>query len=299
MQLEEALNRFMEFLEVEKRASSHTIRAYQHDLSHWIQYLKIKMEIQTIAELGGQLKPIHLRSYLSGLYDSHEKSSLCRRLAAIRSWLKFFRKQSWIEKDISLLVSTPKKKKHLPQFLKVEEAIELVEAPDCSTFLGRRDRALFEVLYGCGLRVGEVVELNLESVDLRSGWVRVFGKGSKERMVPFGKSAKEALENYLNDREVERPQDPLFINYQGTRLSSRGVARVLAKHLVRIASAKSLSPHGLRHSFATHLLIAGADLRTIQEMLGHAQLSTTQRYTHLDLGVLMDEYRQSHPLNRK
>ena len=198
---------------------------------------------------------------------------------------------------------SPQAKRSLPQFLRVEEVLDLIQAPDLSSQLGRRDRALFEVLYGCGLRVGETVGLNISQVDLKKGWVRVLGKGAQERMVPFGAAARDALRLSLADRQPvalpAAPDEPLFINFRGTRLTSRSVARILAKHLLRIASAKTLSPHGLRHSFATHLLAAGADLRTIQELLGHARLSTTQRYTHVDLGVLMDEYREAHPLSKR
>jgi integrase/recombinase XerC len=198
------------------------------------------------------------------------------------------------------LVPTPKAQRKLPRFLKVEEIFELIHAPDVATILGRRDRALFELLYASGLRVSEVVSLDVVDLDLGGGWVRVLGKGAKERSVPFGAPAREALEAMLGDRpDVAMQADvPLFVNFRGGRLTSRSVAKILTRHLVRLASAKSLSPHGLRHSFATHLLAAGADLRTIQELLGHARLSTTQRYTHVDLGVLMDEYRDAHPLNR-
>jgi integrase/recombinase XerC len=297
--LEEALGKYLEFLRVEQTVSPHTLRAYEIDLSHWTQNLTQNSEITSLNDLSRSLTPIILRAYLSGLYETHERSSLCRRLSAIRSFLKYLRKHDLIDRDIGLLVPTPKSQKALPKFLKIEEAIELVQAPDVSTFLGRRDRALFEILYGCGLRVGEVVSLDINNVDLKGGWVKVMGKGSKERMVPFGEPARAAIQNYLDGRQFLKASDPLFINFLGSRLSSRGVARILAKHLVRLASAKTLSPHGLRHSFATHLLIAGADLRTIQEMLGHARLSTTQRYTHVDLGALVDEYRSAHPLNRR
>lgn len=187
-------------------------------------------------------------------------------------------------------------KKQLPKFLKIEEVQELIGAPDTSTRLGRRDRALFELIYGSGLRVSEAVGLNHGDLDLKSGWVRVFGKGSKERTVPFGSPAREALENMLSDTVSSSSDDPLFTNFRGSRLTARSVARILTKHLVRIAASRMISPHGLRHSFATHLLGAGADLRSIQELLGHERLSTTQRYTHVDLGTLVDEYRESHPL---
>jgi integrase/recombinase XerC len=172
----------------------------------------------------------------------------------------------------------------------------LIEAPDLGTVLGRRDRAIFEIIYGSGLRVSECVGLNAGDVDLQSGWVKVLGKGNKERTVPFGGPAGKAIEESLADRPSTEASSPLFVNFRGTRLTARSVARILVKHLVRMAATRSISPHGLRHSFATHLLAAGADLRTIQELLGHARLSTTQRYTHVDLGALLDEYRDAHPL---
>jgi integrase/recombinase XerC len=297
MDVNQAVTAFLEHLSVQRRLSPHTLRAYEGDLQHWQGDLK-RREIKTVDELATQLEPLHLRSYLAGLYDSHERSSLCRRLSAIRSFLKFLRAQAWITRDIGVLVPSPKARKSLPRFLNVEEALELVEAPDSATLSGRRDRAIFEVMYGCGLRVSEAMGLNLKDVNFREGWVRVFGKGSHERMVPFGKPARVALEDSLKDRPDLNPESPLFVNLKGARLTTRSVARILAKHLVRMASSKSLSPHGLRHSFATHLLAAGADLRTIQELLGHARLSTTQRYTHVDLGKLMDEYRDAHPLNK-
>lgn len=295
MDLSSAVDGFLEHLATQRRVSPHTLRAYALDLRHWTVDLGTRGFAQVV-DLGEGLEPIHLRSYLAKLYDSHERSSLCRRLSAIRSFLKYLRAREWIGRDVGALVPSPKMNQALPKFLKVEEVFELIEAPDCSRALGRRDRALFELMYASGLRVSETVSLDVSSLDLAGGWVRVMGKGSKERTVPFGTQARAALEVYLADREKGRGDEPLFVNFRGSRLSARSVARILQKHLVRIACAKSLSPHGIRHSFATHLLAAGADLRTIQEMLGHARLSTTQRYTHVDLGALVDEYRQAHPL---
>ena len=291
----EAIDRFLIHLKTQKRSSPHTLRAYQGDLRHWCADLAGR-DIRTVEDIGRRLEPPVLRAYLSSLYDSHERSSLCRRLSAIRTFLKYLRVQGHVERDIGVLVPTPKIKRSLPRFLQIEEMKELVEAPDLSRLLGRRDRALLEILYGSGLRVSEAVGLNIGDVDLRNGWVRVLGKGSKERTVPFGDQAGNAIENYLKDRADPKAGQPLFMNCLGTRLTARSVARIVAKHLIRIASARTLSPHGLRHSFATHLLAAGADLRSIQELLGHARLSTTQRYTHVDLGVLMDDYRNAHPL---
>jgi integrase/recombinase XerC len=303
MELNRAAEQFFEYLTHQKRYSPNTLRAYRIDLEHWLLDLQDKRGIQSLAELSTQMEVAQLRSYLSSLYDTHEKSSLCRRLSAIRSFLKYLRVQGLIARDVSVLVPTPKAKKTLPEFFKVEEMDELISAPDTSTILGRRDRAIFEVLYGCGLRVSEAVGLNISDVSLEQGWLTVMGKGSKERSVPFGPPAREAIEAWLSDRQDLTPKTasstPLFVNFRGGRLTARSVARLLARHLVRMAASRSISPHGLRHSFATHLLAAGADLRTIQELLGHARLSTTQRYTHVDLGALLDEYRVAHPLAKR
>ncbi len=295
---------FLDDLAVQRRSSPHTLRAYKADLEHWAKDLATH-GILNVANLNDILEISHLRSYLASFYDTHEKTSICRRLSAIRSLLRYLRAHGKLERDIGVLVPSPKASRPLPRFLKVEEILELLQAPDRSTHLGRRDRALFELMYGSGLRVGEAVGLNCGDLNLEECWVRVMGKGSKERHIPFGPPAQEALREYLDAPGVPDffqllpSVVPLFMNFRGTRLSARSVARILTKHLVRIASSKSLSPHGLRHSFATHLLAAGADLRTIQELLGHSRLSTTQRYTHVDLGTLIDEYRDSHPLNKK
>jgi integrase/recombinase XerC len=294
--LAQASEQFLGFLQNQRRYSAHTLRAYQTDLGHWLTDLKQNRSIRSTEDLALKLKPDQVRSYLSTLFDSHEKSSLCRRLSAIRSFLKFLKSEGMIDRDVGVLIPTPKLNKPLPRFFKIEEMQELIEAPDTATVLGRRDRAIFEIIYGSGLRVSECVGLNVGDVDLHRGWVKVLGKGNKERAVPFGQLAGKAIEDSLADRPSVEASTPLFVNFRGTRLTARSVARILAKHLVRMAATRSISPHGLRHSFATHLLAAGADLRTIQELLGHARLSTTQRYTHVDLGALLDEYRDAHPL---
>jgi integrase/recombinase XerC len=297
--MQEALRRYLESLSTQRGYSPHTIRAYQQDLEHWLADCRIRLKSEELSALGRKLGPRELRAYLATLTEDHERSSLCRRLSSVRSFLRFLRNRAWIERDVGVLVPSPKAPKPLPKFFRIEEMQDLIEAPDLSTRLGRRDRALFEVMYGSGLRVSEAVGLNYGDVSLKEGWVRVLGKGSKERIVPFGPPAAEALEALLGERGKLGPKDPVFVNFRGGRLTARSVARILARHLLRIAAARSISPHGLRHSFATHLLANGADLRTIQELLGHARLSTTQRYTHVDLGKLMDEYRDSHPLNNR
>ncbi len=305
MTLEKAMEGFLEDCASRRRMSPHSVRAYRNDLEQWLEFLNNDTKIQTLEELDRTLVPGHLRRYLSSLYDRLERSTLSRRISSIRSFLRHLRKRGLISHDVGGLVPSPKVTRGLPKFLKVEEILELLRTPDAGTFLGRRDRALLELVYGAGLRVSEAVSLDIGGVDLERGWVRVLGKGSKERTVPFGQPAAEALRAYLTERGGET-QDPLFVNYRIGRLSARSVARILARHLLRVAAAmpeyggpKMISPHGLRHSFATHLLAAGADLRAIQEMLGHARLSTTQRYTHVDLGLLMDEYFLAHPLNRQ
>lgn len=294
--LTEAIAKFLEVLEIQRKVSSHTLRAYGGDLADWAGAMR-ELGFANLAALDGGLKPLHLRSYLAKKVATHEKSSLCRKLSAIRSFLKYARNETWISRDVGALVPSPKLSRHLPKFLRIDEAKELIEAPDSATVLGRRDRAIFELLYGSGLRVSEAVGLEVKGLDLTEGWVRVFGKGSKERTIPITPAAIEAIEAMLGDRAVDA-KSPLFTNFRGGRLTSRSVARILAKHLIRIAASRAISPHGLRHSFATHLLAAGADLRGIQELLGHAQLSTTQRYTHVDLGGLVDEYRAAHPLEK-
>ncbi|MCC7441356.1 MAG: tyrosine recombinase XerC [Bdellovibrionales bacterium] len=283
--------------------SEHTLRAYRSDLEDWLASLERTEGIRLAQDLERELTPALLRRYLAGLDGRLNRSSLGRRLAAIRGFLRHLKRKGAMEREIGKLVPTPRVQRPLPRYLRIEEVVELLRTVDSSTALGRRDRALFELIYGAGLRVSEAVGLDRTDIDLSGGWVRVLGKGNKVRQVPFGPPAREALEAAFADRGAV----PAFTNSRGGRLTSRSVARILARHLVRLAASVEgmaalggkISPHGLRHSFATHLLSSGADLRSIQEMLGHSRLSTTQRYTHVDLGELLDQYRGAHPLSRK
>jgi len=297
MSVENTILLFLETLKNQRKLSDHTLRGYRTDLLAWNESLK-SAQIFEIKALEVELSPLHLRAYLSRRMDELKKISLCRHLSSIRGFLKFLRTEGWIARDIGALVPLPKAKPKLPEFLRVDEIEDLIEAPDASTVLGRRDRALFELIYGCGLRVSEAVGLNVSDLDFSTGWIKVLGKGSKERMIPLAEAAASAIREMLTDRSSLEAtgEDALFINFRGTRLTTRSVARILTKHLMRIAASHMISPHGLRHSFATHLLANGADLRGIQELLGHSRLSTTQRYTHLDLGGVVDEYRSAHPL---
>jgi len=302
--LANALADFLRNITDARRLSPHTHRAYAVDLNHWLEWLgKEAKPFLTVKDLNENLQAKHLRHYLSSLFQSHEKSSLCRRLSAIRSFLKFLRRVGHLDRDIGLLVPSPKREKKLPRYLSIESASQLVQAPQGDGFYAQRDRALMELIYSCGLRVSEAIGLDWKDLDLEKGWARVLGKGSKERMIPVGAPAVKSLLEYreylLGRGKAAGVSDAVFLNCQSQRLSTRSVARIVTKHLVSMACAQSISPHGLRHSFATHLLANGADIRVIQEMLGHASLSTTQRYTHVDLGMLTDEYRKAHPLQKK
>ena len=228
-------------------------------------------------------------------------------MSALRTFFKYLKRKKIIEKNWLALIPSPKLEKKLPNFLKIEEILELMRAPDESTWMGKRDKALLELLYGCGLRVSEVADLTRSQLEERPGWVRVLGKGRKERFVPATEIATQALKEYFDARPEVLDRELVFVNFRLTRLTARSIARILARQLIRAAELspewieanRKISPHALRHSFATHLLTAGADLRSIQELLGHSRLATTQRYTHLNLGELQDAYLAAHPLSKK
>jgi len=319
------LRAFLSYLRLNRNASVHTVRAYEGDLSQFITYLAGQYQRPRPELQPSDITRPTIRGFLAELFRRGEsRASAARKLAAVRAFLRYLRREGLIESDPGLLVATPKREQKIPLHLEVDEMTRLLETPDTSGPLGRRDRAILEVLYASGLRLGELVGLDLEDMNLGSRMVRVMGKGRKERLVPFNQSATAAVRAWLPDREtlwsgvaaVERAtstrggrtigalatpkpsgrrREPLFLNYRGTRLSGRHVHR-LVRHYVAACSLRfGISPHAIRHSFATHLLEAGADLRAIQELLGHVRLSTTQRYTHLDATHLMDVYRRAHP----
>ncbi|MBL7716397.1 MAG: tyrosine recombinase XerC [Bdellovibrionales bacterium] len=290
---EPLFQQFLQHLRVEKRLSAHTLRAYTGDVKDWASELKTQ-GFHTVADLEAGLKPHHLRSFLAKRMPSMEKSSLARRLSVVRHFLKWLKVKGHLQRDLAVWVPSPRLDRKLPRFLKIDEMDSLLSAPDPTTWAGKRDRALLEFLYSTGVRVSEAVAANWEDLDLDDGWIRVVGKGQKERRIPVGQVAIQALKELQTESE-----GPVFKNRMGTRLTTRSVARILAKYLVKAEVVKTLSPHGVRHSYATHLLASGADLRTIQELLGHSKLTTTQRYTHVDLGALLDEYQNAHPLKNK
>jgi len=299
------IGKFLEHLRVETNASVHTLRSYATDLEQFRSFLLSKDF--SIDEKSGDVsveKVDHLaiRAYLSHLYRSHKKSSLARKLAAQRSFFRYLVEEGFLAQNPAEIVATPKQEKPLPTFLPVDEVFSLLETPDRSTTWGARDRAILETLYSCGIRVSELTGLSEGDVDFSLGILKVYGKGRKERIVPIGEKALAAIREYLPQRDRilgglghKGRGSPLFINARGGRLTSRSVARILHKYILKCGLLRKVSPHALRHSFATHLLDAGADLRAIQELLGHVSLSTTQRYTHVSVDKLMEVYDRAHP----
>ena len=237
-----------------------------------------------------------IRAFISKLYKKNKKVSISRKIASIRTFFEFLIRRGDMKSNSAKLVPTPKGEKRLPTFLTVDEVVKLVEAPGSDNVYEFRDRAILELLYSCGLRVSELVGINLNDLDLNSMSVKVLGKGKKERMATLGSKASSAIKTYLEQRlDLKPKEDYLFVNSRGGRLTTRSIDRIIKKYAVKAGIQKSISPHVLRHTFATHLLGGGADLRAIQEMLGHESLSTTQRYTHTSVEKLMEIYDKTHP----
>ncbi len=284
------LKDFLSYLKNERGFSEHTLRAYEKDLTEFLTFIErepLKVDIYDI------------RSYISYLSSKRlQKTSISRALSSLRSFYRYLHREGYVKKNPARLISHPKLPKKLPAFLTVDDAFALVESPDGDEFIKLRDRAILETLYGSGLRVSELTGLNMEDLNLREGWLRAKGKGKKERIVPIGHKAIEALKRYISEKTgITTNSSALFINRRGERLTSRTVHRIVIKY-ARLMGISGIGPHTLRHTFATHLLEAGADLRVIQELLGHASLSTTQRYTHIDAAHLIDVYDRAHPLSR-
>jgi len=293
---------FLEFGRNEKHWSEETIRAYENDLLQFCAYFKNEFP-ENFENPALPLASLHFRSFASSLMENNQSISLARKMSTLRTFFRYLKRKNIVKQNWIALIPSPKIDRKLPQFLKIEEILALMKAPDETTWMGKRDRALLELMYGCGLRVSEVAELTRSQLSAREGWVQVIGKGKKERWVPLNSTAEEVLQNYFKARPGVVDPELVFVNHRLSRLTARSMARILARQLIRsiqwMPGSLKASPHSLRHSFATHLLTAGADLRSIQELLGHANLSTTQRYTHLGLGELMDSYRNAHPLSKK
>jgi len=323
------LKSFLAYLKLNRHVSPHTVRAYDSDVTQYLAWVA-----SDAGKKMSQLEPDDLdmtsvRSHLAELNKAGKaRSSVARKLSGLRTFVKYLRREEIIEHDPTAMAVAPKRDQTIPTHLSEPEIERLIETPSTADALGRRDRAILELFYASGLRLSELVAIDLENLSLSDRMVRVMGKGGKERLVPFNQSTLSAIKAWMNDRAAilasrrrpeppreggtkrtarsgvarQRPKaakadlrDPLFINYRGTRLTGRSVDRLLRRYVSQCSTRMGISPHALRHSFATHLLQRGADLRAIQELLGHARLSTTQRYTHVNAAQLIDVYRKSHP----
>lgn len=302
--LEDHIKQFLQHLQYERNMSAHTLRNYSSDLEQFLVFVRERSK--SVEPIVTDTDHLTIREWLAELHGANrKKTSIARKLASLRTFFQFLVREGVIEKNFAKLVSTPKIEKKLPNHLSMEDVVRFIETPDIETDLGRRDRAILELLYATGIRVGELVSIDTNDVDFRERLVRVTGKRRKQRIVPFTDTALQTLLLYLEEARPrlsmnapisKRDDAALFLNYQGTRMTTRSVGRLVEKYIRLCADInKHISPHSLRHTFATHLLDAGADLRDIQELLGHARLSTTQIYTQVSMEKLIEVYDQAHP----
>lgn len=293
-----AIERFIEYLRVERNASPLTLKSYEEDLIALVLYLE---EVEDRPVKIVEVTTLSLRRFIAQLQEAgYAKSTISRKLACLRSFFRFAVREGWIEANIAKPLRNPRAGRKLPHFLSAEEIAKILEIPPSTTSSGLRDRAILETMYSSGLRVSELVGLGLEDIDFPAGLIRVRGKGRKERLSPLGSYAQKALKKWI----AKRKPDPkagkdhtsaVFLNRFGRRLTSRSVGRMLEKYLKQCGLDQRTSPHTLRHSFATHLLDRGADIRSVQELLGHKSLITTQIYTHVSTTRLREVYETAHP----
>jgi integrase/recombinase XerC len=308
--LRDAIRAFRDHLALNRNASEHTVRNYESDLVQFLYFLGASTGTARHALTPAHISGDAIRGFLGELHArGNSRASAARRISTLRSFARYLRREGVRDDDPASLVGSPKREQRVPQVLSVDEVTALIESPDVSTPLGRRDRAMLELFYASGLRLSELVSLDVEDVNLSTRMVRVMGKGRKERLVPCHERAADAVRAWLKDRlslvalaepanragRRDSREDPLFVNYRGTRLTPRSVHRLVARYVGLCTARYGISPHALRHSFATHLLERGADLRAIQELLGHVELTTTQRYTQVNVQHLLDVYRAAHP----
>ncbi|MGB7293077.1 MAG: site-specific tyrosine recombinase/integron integrase [Thermodesulfobacteriota bacterium] len=291
------IKRYKNYLVAERNYSEHTVRAYMTDLTQFMNFLKKDRLPADTKDIDiTKIEEIDIREFIGGLYNKNSKASISRKLTSIRTFIEFLIREGKLARNPAKLVPIPKGERRTPAFLTVDEVFVLVEKPDDNEVLGIRDRAILELLYSSGLRVSELNSIKTGDTDLTSSFVKVLGKGGVERMVPIGSKAIDSIKYFLEKRNELTPKvDYLFINSRGGRLSVRSIARIVKKYANLSGIPKNISPHVLRHTFATHLLGSGADLRAIQEMLGHKSLSTTQRYTHASIEKIMEIYDKTHP----
>lgn len=314
----EHLKAFLKFLALNRNVSAHTVRAYDSDLSQFIGHVAAAADLKRRDLAPEALDRDAIRSFLAHLHaEGQSRATAARKLAAIRTFLRYLRREDLIDHDPGSLVATPKREVRVPTHLSEHEMSQMLDAPDDEEPLGRRDHAILELFYASGLRLSELAGLDLDDVNLSARMVRVLGKGGKQRLVPFNGASAKTIKAWLQDRErlvrhgvadVRVPgsrgrdqraasrarREPLFVNFRGGRLTVRSIDRLVRKYGA-VTERDGISPHALRHSFATHLLQRGADLRAIQELLGHSRISTTQRYTHVNAAQLLEVYRKSHP----
>ena len=300
------IDSFLESLVTEKGYSDHTCRAYRNDLQDFFSFLAEAQASGSLHQKRShnvtpqQIDAVMLRGYLSFLHRKHEKTTIARKLSAIRSFYKFLVKKGIILENPAEFILTPKQNKTIPVYLSVDEMFRLLDSIQTDTLLGVRNRAIFEMLYSSGIRISELAAMGIADVDFSAAVVRVFGKGRKQRIVPVGQKALMAIKAYRTqlqkqaDRKIVK-SGPLFLNRFQKRLTPRSIARILKKLVSAVGLLTPISPHALRHTFATHMLDAGADLRAVQELLGHKSLSTTQKYTHVSIDRLMETYDKAHP----
>ena len=308
MLLDDLIGGFLQTLKSQRGYSEHTVRNYRIDLSQFQEFLAEKRGLPCEALTGAGLDAVDFalfREYLGRLFGRYKRKTIARKLSAIRSFFHYLERKGLVHGNPAADISAPKQEKYDPPFLPVDEMFRLLERPDRSTPLGLRDLAILEVFYSCGIRVSELEGLNLSSIDFGQRLVRVMGKGSKERIVPIGRTALNAVMGYMEAVAPLRKrtrgstsEGPLFLNARGGRLSTRGIYNVVRKYAREGPMTGDISPHALRHTFATHLLDGGADLRAVQELLGHVSLSTTQKYTHVSIDRLMEIYDKAHPRSK-
>lgn len=289
---------FADWLQVERGYSPHTVDGYSRDVAEFVSCVGAETEL-------GHITRDHIQAYLSSLYGTNSSASVARKMSSLRTFFRYLSREGVTDHDPLVGMAGPKLARTIPVFLTVDEVFSLLEEPGRQDSFYLRDRAVMELIYSTGMRVSEVVSRNMDDLDFASGMVRVKGKGSKERIVPFGSPAADALQKWFVQRDqltadrIRRGHEPereaLFLNSRGTRLTGRSVERLVAGYGIRAGIGVKVTPHALRHSFATHLLEMGLDLRTVQELLGHVSLSTTQKYTHLNMDHLTSVYDKAHP----
>jgi integrase/recombinase XerC len=296
--MQTAVSRFLQYLRVERNASEYTIKSYREDFAALVEYLT---DLQGRLPSPGDIGTVELRGYIAAVHEAgYAKTTVARRLASLRSFFRFGQREGWAQSNPAKPLRNPRKARSLPHFLSSDDIERLLGAPSAADPAGLRDRAILEVLYSAGLRVGELAGLNASDLDFAGSTLRVRGKGRRERIAPIGSFAAAALRDWLavrrvSSREKPGPEAPVFINKFGRRLTTRSVGRMLEKHLRASGLDHRTTPHTLRHSFATHLLDRGADIRSVQELLGHKSLVTTQIYTHVSTAGLRAAYERAHP----